>query len=102
MRQFEVYPNPSKASAAFAPYILVLQSHHLNVLDTIVVAPVVMDASKPIAPLDVPVQIGDQHLVVAIGELGVVSRSSVRRRITDLSAHEDAIRRALDRLFTGF
>ena len=102
MRQFEVYPNPSKASAAFAPFVMILQSHHLSVIDTVVVAPLIADASKPLAPVDVPVQVGGQSLVLAVGELGVVSRSDMRRPLANLGAHEDEIRRALDRLFTGF
>jgi toxin CcdB len=31
-----------------------------------------------------------------------LERKMLNKRITSLAAHEDAIRRALDRLFTGF
>ena len=102
MRQFEVYPNPSNASATFAPFIVVLQSHHLNPLETVVVAPMVRDAQTPLAPLDVPVTFNGEALAIAVAEIGAVNRSAVGRKLGDVSAEEDAIRRALERLFTGF
>ena len=42
-----------------------------------------------------------QHLVSVIG-LAAISSARLKRRIGSLLAHEDDIRRALDRLFTGF
>lgn len=102
MRQFEVYPNPSTAARAFAPYVVVLQSHLLSGIDTVVVAPLVNDAELELAPLDVLVEFNGERLAVAVAELGSVERSTLRRRSGDLIAHEDDIRRALERLFTGF
>nr|QQZ49533.1 CcdB family protein [Phenylobacterium glaciei] len=39
MRQFDVYPNPSTRSRAKAPYVVVVQSHHLVAAPTVLVAP---------------------------------------------------------------
>jgi len=102
LRQFDVYPNPSTAARPFAPYVVVLQSQYLSGLDTVVVAPLVNDAEPELAPLDVPVDFSGEKFALAVAELGGVERSALRRRSGDLVAYEDAIRRALDRLFTGF
>jgi toxin CcdB len=102
LRQFDVYPNPSTAARAFAPYVVVLQSHHIGGIDTVVVAPLVNDAQPNLAPLDVPVSFNGEELTIAVAELGGAERSQLRRRAGDLLLYEDAVRRALDRLFTGF
>ncbi|WP_374571769.1 CcdB family protein [Phenylobacterium sp.] len=49
MRQFDVYANPSKVSVRFAPYLVVLQSHHLQGLDSVIVAPILRDAERALA-----------------------------------------------------
>jgi len=41
-------------------------------------------------------------MVLAIAELGGIWRAGLRSRVADLSAYEDVIRRALEKLFTGF
>ena len=41
-------------------------------------------------------------LVIVLTELAGVQGRSLTRRVGSLLAHEDDIRRALDRLFTGF
>ena len=41
-------------------------------------------------------------LVVALTEMGSVRAALLSEEVADLAAHEDEIRRALDRLFTGF
>lgn len=102
MRQFDIYANPSAASAEFAPFVAILQSHHLREIRTVVVAPLVTDAQPALTPLDVPVEVDGTTLTVAIAEMGVVERGALRRRKGDLLAYEYEIRRALDRLFTGF
>ena len=102
MRQFSVVENPSAAGRDYAPYLVVLQSHHLDPLDSVVMAPAIRDAARPLGLLDVPVEIRGEPFVVAISELAATNRQRFRDPIGDLSAHEDALRRALDRLFTGF
>lgn len=46
--------------------------------------------------------IEDQPLTLVISELFSIDARQLRQRISSLAAHEDAIRRALDRLVTGF
>lgn len=101
MRQFDVFQNPSSALRDIVPYLVVLQSHHLKPVDSIVVAPLFRN-ERPLSELDIPLTFRDEGLVLLVSEIGSVDRASLRKPIGDLTAHEDAIRRALDRLFTGF
>lgn len=52
--------------------------------------------------LSVEVEHNGHALVVSIPELVAISATLLHRRADSLAEHEDAIRRALDRLFTGF
>lgn len=100
MRQFDVYANPSANTRGYASYVVVLQSHYAE-LETIVIAPLVTDA-RELDPIDIALEFNNQGFVLAISELGSVSRTRLRRRLGSLSEHEDSIRRALERLFSGF
>lgn len=102
MRQFDAIENPSPTGRAYAPYLVVLQSHHLDPLDSVVLAPAVRDAKRPLTPLDVPVQISGEPLIVALAEMASVHRQGLGPPVESLGSHEDAFRRALERLFTGF
>jgi toxin CcdB len=99
VRPFDVFINPSAASRSFAPFVVAIQSHYI-VLDTVLVAPLVND--KRATTLEVPVTMDGQSLVVALTEMGSVRVASLIDPVGDLASHEDEIRRALDRLFTGF
>jgi len=102
LRQFDAYRNPSPAARGVAPFLVILSSHHLRGLTEVVVAPAVNDAERLVSELEIPLMIEGEILTLVVSELFSVSASLLRQRITSLSAHEDAIRRALDRLFTGF
>lgn len=102
MRQFDVYENPSKGSRAFAPYLVVLQSHHFAPLDTVIVAPIVADGESGVPQLEVPVAVRGEDLFVALQELSYFDRTALRVKVSDVSEHEDEIRRAIERIFTGF
>ena len=41
-------------------------------------------------------------LIISLPQLAAINEALLKRRVTNLAAHEDEIRRALDRLFTGF
>lgn len=99
MRQFDAVPNPSKSSAQIAPYLVVLQSHLLDGLDSVIVAPAVRDAARLLTVFEIAVEIAGD---LAIPELFAIERAPLPRPTASLAAHEDEIRRALDRLFTGF
>ncbi len=102
MRQFEAYQNPSPEARKAAPFLVVLSSHHLRDLTEVVVAPVVGDAPVRILELELPVSVQDRELTLVVSDMFSVRSEFLRRRVDSLAAHEDDIRRALDRLFTGF
>lgn len=102
MRQFDVFENPSEASRGYAPYLVVLQSHHLHLIDTVIVAPLILDAARPLTQIDVPVAVNGKALIAAMSELANMPEKLLRAAVASLSPAEDDLRRALDRLFTGF
>lgn len=102
MRQFEAYQNPSPESRKTAPFLVVMSSHHLRDLTEVVVAPVVGDAPCRIADLELSVCLNDQQLTLVVSDIFSMRAQQLRRRVGSLVTQEDDIRRALDRLFTGF
>jgi toxin CcdB len=103
IRQFDLFANPSPRSRDDAPHVVVLQSHHAGDLPTIVVAPVYRrEAFDVLTNLSVVVESRGDALVVSIPQLVAINIALLHRRLGSLAEHEDAIRRALDRLFTGF
>ena len=103
MRQFDVYQNPSERWRAIAPLVGVLQSHLLPKTPTVIVAPLLIDDGIS-AYSDASVRLsfeGRQYILSAL-ELAGIDATALRQVRGSLTGHEDAIRRALDRLFTGF
>ena len=102
MRQFDAYQNPSPEARRLAPYLVVLSSHHLRDFSEVIVAPAVAGAVRVVGELEIAVEIEDEPLTLLISELFSLTATTLRQRTGNLAQHEDAIRRALDRLFTGF
>jgi hypothetical protein len=102
VRQFDLVDNPSQRSRANAPYFVILQSHHLQDLDSVVVAPLLRDAVRALSALDFEIDVAGEPLIVAMGELFSIERSLLRPAIGSAAEHEDQLRRGFDRLFTGF
>jgi toxin CcdB len=102
MRQFDAFVNPSIESRGVAPFLVALSSHHLLGLQEVIVAPAVNDAHRQVSDLEIGVDIEGQTLVLVISELFSVTTGMLRQRVANLAAYEDDIRRALDRLVTGF
>ncbi len=102
MRQFDVYENPSPEARRFAPYLVVLSSHLLLDFDDAVVAPLVNDSQRTVPALELEIEMSGEPLLLVISEIAGVEGRTLRRNVGSLRAHEDDIRRALDRLFTGF
>lgn len=103
MRQFDVVANPSPTTSAQAPYLVILQSHLLDPLGTRIVAPLLRQeviASDDTVALGIEFQ--RERLTLAIALLANIEAKRLGKPLGSLAAHEDAIRRALDRLFTGF
>ncbi|MBW8858460.1 MAG: CcdB family protein [Caulobacter sp.] len=102
MRQFDVFWNPSLEARKVAPFLVMLSSHHLRGIDEIIVAPVVNDATETVSGLEILVEIEGQRLTLVISEMFSLTPTGSRVAIDNLSYLEDDIRRAVDRLFTGF
>lgn len=102
MKQFDIYENPSPEAQGFAPYIVVLSSHLLLDFDDAVVAPLVNDAKHTVPGLELDVDVDDQALVLVVSDLSAIEGRELRRYVGTLAEREFDIRRALDRLFTGF
>jgi toxin CcdB len=103
VRQFEVHTNPSPRSRAIIPYFVVLQSHLLAASNLTVVAPLLrQDPRSAFTLTSVPVHFADDDYVLLVGELTSIESQHLVRPAGSLQAYEDEIRRALDRVFTGF
>ena len=76
-----------------------IQSHFIE-QEAVVVAPLATD--KTATGVDIDVGYADGGFVLALSEMGSVPRPLLGRTMGSLASHEDDIRRALDRLFTGF
>lgn len=85
-----------------APYVVVLSSHFLENVTETIVAPVFSTRKTTMNGVEVRVEVEGESLLIVLTGLAAVRTASLRQRIGSLLAHEDDIRRALDRLFTGF
>ena len=103
MRQFDVYVSPSEATRRIAPFVVVLQSHFLDDLPTVVVAPMLRQSERPAYEhVSIEIDFGGERLVVSPAEMIAIDRRQLKGRKGNLGEHEDLIRRAIERLFTGF
>jgi toxin CcdB len=103
MRQFDVFPNPSPRSRMAAPYIVLMQSHFVDGMPTALIAPLIREhRSGDFTRVSVSVKLNDEPLHLSLAEMAPIARSDLKRAVGDLKSYEDDIRRALDRLFTGF
>ena len=103
MRQFDVYLNPSVRSREGTPYLVVLQSHFLAATPTTVVAPMLIDDDRSAySEASVKAVFGGEPYVLSTLELAGIEASSLGRRSGAVNDYDYEIRRALDRLFTGF
>lgn len=103
IRQFSVFENPSPRSREAAPFIVVMQSHFLEAMHTVLVAPLIRETgSGDFSRISVAVSLLDEDLQMSLAEMAPIRRRSLGQPVGDLGVHEDDIRRALDRLFTGF
>lgn len=102
-RQFDVVANPSPEGRHRAPYLVILQSHHLHSLATVIVAPLIRDdLILPDGATSIAVEFGDEGFTVAIGLMANIESRALGRPLGDLKAMDYEIQRAIDRIFTGF
>jgi toxin CcdB len=102
MRQFDVVCNPKADRQPHAPFLVSLQSHYLDDFDTVVIAPMIEATARVPTRVDVLAEFEGRRLLIAVSELTSTALAGHLRVIGNLKAQEDDIRRALDRLFTGF
>lgn len=102
MRQFDILANPDPATELHSPFLVVVQSHHLNPLSTIFLTPAVRDADRPVTSLDIEIEFNGERLILAVAESAGVPKAGYGRVVGSVIAHEDAIRRAFERLLGGF
>lgn len=103
MRQFDVCRNPSERSRPVAPFVVILQSHPLPDVPTVVVAPMLLDDGRSAySGASVRVLYSGSRYVLSIPELAGIDTTALRGAVGSVAEQEDEIRRALDRLFTGF
>jgi toxin CcdB len=103
IRQYDAFRNPGAATRAKVPYVVVLQSHLFEALPTVVIAPLMrLEQSARNSKVLVEVEFAGESLVVNAAFLGNIERRVLGRSRGSLAVYEDDIRRAIDRLFTGF
>jgi toxin CcdB len=86
-----------------APYVVVLQSHLLDAMPTVVVAPLLQDDERRIyAQTSAKVEFEGQAYSVSVAELAAVDIRGLGRSLGNLLEYEYAIRRALDAVLVGF
>lgn len=104
MRQFDVHPNPSERTRSIIPYFVVLQSHLLAASNLTVVAPPLLrqDGKSAFTHTSGPVRFADGDYIVLVNELTSIDTQHLKRAAGNLRDYEDEIRRALERVFTGF
>ncbi len=62
----------------------------------------VRDARRSLSAFDIEIEFRGERLVLAIAEAAGVSNNGFGRSIGSVAEHEDQIRRAFERLMTGF
>lgn len=103
MAQFSVHRNPATDTAAWAPYLLVLQNDLLSELNTVVVAPLIHEEAfgRPARILNPTFTIEDHRVVLSTAELAGISRDALGAEVVSLAQERTAIMAACDFLFTG-
>lgn len=104
MAQFDVYPNPSRATKKHLPYLLDIQNPFLNDLSTRLVIPLgiksvlrneVMDRLTP------EVSYEGEELLILTPQMSSVPVSILKKPLGSLSHFRDEIISALDFAVTG-
>jgi toxin CcdB len=103
LRQFDVFRNPSSRSRAGIPFVIALQSHLLNSMPTVIIAPLLVDDSRSAySYTSARILFDGQRYILSAAEMVAIDATTLGRSIGNLVDHEDAIRRAMERVFTGF
>ncbi|MDW0358384.1 CcdB family protein [Halomonas venusta] len=104
MAQFDVYPNPSKASKAHYPYLVDIQSSLLNELTTRIVIPLGKRSAlggEAMQGLTPEISFADQELLLLTPQISAISEKHLKNPVGSLSHFRDQIVGALDMAITG-
>ncbi len=103
IRQFDVFDNPSDRLRAQVPFVVAIQSHFLDALRTTIVAPLFrVEVMPPERGVILPVTFQDQPLALNVALLANIETRLLLRPRGNLLEYEMEIRRAIDRVLTGF
>ncbi len=103
MAQFDVFPNPNKASRDRIPYLICLQHDLLEGLAHVVVAPLRHGEDDiPMLELNPIVNLEGVSYIVQVQDLAAIPRRKLGKAVASLATERDALLAALDFLFTGF
>lgn len=104
MAQFDVYPNPSKTSSAYYPYLVDIQSSLLADLATRIVIPLGRrsalggEAMKGLTP---EISFAEQELLLLIPQISSMPEKQLKNPVGTLAHFRDQIIAALDLAVTG-
>ncbi len=104
MAQFDVYPNPNKASKAHYPYLVDIQSPLLTDLATRTVIPLGKRAAfggQAMQGLTLEITFADQELLLLTPQISSVPAKQLKNPIGSLSHFRGQIVGALDLAITG-
>lgn len=104
MAQFDVYPNPNKASKSFYPYLVDIQSLHLSELATRIVIPLgrlSAFGNQTMQGLTPEVTFDGQKLLLLTPQISSVPTKQLNNPAGSLAHFRDQIVGALDFAITG-
>ncbi|MBI3675575.1 MAG: CcdB family protein [Proteobacteria bacterium] len=102
IRQFDVFPNPSKRGRAERPFVVVIQSSFVAGVSSQLCAPLVVEGElHPDRRLNPAFRIGDQILYLHPVEITPIPARLLRTVAANLGSERDRIIAALDLVFTG-
>ena len=103
-RQYDVCVNPDRSSRGRIPYFVVLQSDFLELLETVIVAPVLPDGKgKTISRLNPVIIIDGKAYRANMHHLSSMPRNRLGQRVAggNASSQHAEFVAAIDLLFTG-
>lgn len=103
MKRFDVRTLIRSGGGAKDRLVVVLQQEGLEVLDTVIVAPLFKPTDLPPVPgLRPLVTVGRQRLVVAVDRMVSLPKRELGKTVGSLESDSFELIRSIDRLFSGF
>lgn len=102
--QFDVHPNPNKASAAAYPFVLDIQSNLLSALPTRLVTPLQLMQEDPIeipARLCPSFTVKGQKVSLVSYQAAPISKKLLKKPVASLASQAHEIIAAIDAVLSG-